>query len=593
MTIRVADYIARFLADRGAEHVFLLPGGGAMHLNDALLGEPRLRFVCNLHEQACAIAAEAYAKTTGRPGIVMVTTGPGATNAITGVVGAWQDSTPLFIVSGQVKRADLSRGTGLRSLGVQEVDIVPMVAGVTKVAETITDPQRIRWHLERAWHEMLTGRPGPVWLDVPLDVQGAPIDPETLEGYPIAASAPPAPTAAAMDAIVAALNAAERPVLLLGHGVRLAGALPLLEPLIAALDIPVLCTWLALDVIPESHPRYIGRPGGLAPRGANFTIQNSDCVLAIGARLDLVLTAYAHEKFARAATKIQVDIDPAELAKMRTPIHHPVVADARLFIEALLARRDALRRSGRDAWLARCLEWKTRWPIVLPEHRHTTGPVSLYHFADVMSERAPADALIVSGSSGTGIEIFLHALRVGAGHRILHTTALGAMGFGLPAAVGAAIAAPGRPVVCVDGDGGIQLNIQELATVAYHRLPVKFFILDNDGYASIRNSQKLYFDRVLACDAQTGLGLPDIRRVAEAYGITTTSIESSERLAERVSEVLAMPGPVVCRVTVLPEEPRAPRVSTAFSINQTTTSGNSVFVLGDLPELGGNDVRRA
>ncbi len=563
--MRVADYVVRFVADRGTRDVFLLTGGGAMHLNDALALEPRLRHVCCLHEQAAAIAAEAHAKTTGAPGVVMVTTGPGGTNAITGVVGAWQDSTPLFVVSGQVKRADLSAGTGVRSMGVQEVDIVPMVQTVTKYAVTVVEPERIRYHLERAWWEMTSGRPGPVWLDIPLDVQGATVDESALEGFVAPAptpAAPSGPTAAQMDAIIAALNAAERPVVLVGNGVRLAGAIPQFASLIDALGVPVLTTWLAIDVLPDTHPLFVGRPGGLAPRGANFAVQNADCVLVIGARLDLVLTAYSHERFARAATKIMVDIDAAEIAKMRTTIHHPVVSDARVFLELLLARRDELRSGGREPWVARCLAWKARWPIVLPEHRHESGPVSLYHFSDVMSDLLEEGTVIVSGSSGTGIEIFLHALRVKTAQRVLHTTALGAMGFGLPASVGAAIAAPSRPIVCVDGDGGFQLNVQELATIAHYRLPVKFFVLDNGGYASMRNSQKLYFGRVIGADAESGVGLPDIRRVAEAYGVRSAAITDSAQLKEQIAAVLAMDGAVVCNVTVLPEEPRAPRVST-------------------------------
>jgi acetolactate synthase-1/2/3 large subunit len=560
--VKLSDYVMQFLAERRARDVFVLTGGGAMHLNDSLGLEKRLSYHCLLHEQAVAIAAEAYAKTTGSPGVVMVTTGPGGLNAITGVVGAWQDSTPIFVLSGQVKRADRSAGLGVRSMGVQEVDIVEMVRSVTKYAVTILDPARIRCELERAWWEMTHGRPGPVWIDIPLDVQGAQIDENALEGFTQPTVERAQPTQAEIDAVIAAIRKAERPVLLIGNGVRLAGALPRLGAFIDALEMPVLTTWLAIDTVPEAHRLFVGRPGGLAPRGANFTVQNSDLVLSIGARLDLVITAYSHAGFARAATKIMVDVDRAEIAKMKTTIHHPIVADAGAFIEAILARAKEVAVPRRAAWIDRCLAWKAKWPVVLPEHRHQSGPVSLYHFAEVMSEVLADNAVIVSGSSGTGIEVFLHAMHVKGSQRVLHTTALGAMGFGLPAAVGAYIAAPNRPIASVDGDGGFQMNIQELATVAHGRMPVKFFVLDNGGYASIRNSQALYFGRIVGADPSTGVAMADIGRVAEAFGIQRAAIQDSANLRGQVRSVLAIQGPVVCMVKVIPDEARAPRVST-------------------------------
>ncbi|MDF2775711.1 MAG: hypothetical protein K0S86_5212, partial [Geminicoccaceae bacterium] len=340
--MKLSDYVMRVVADEGVGHVFMLPGGGAMHLNDSLGRCPGVEYICNLHEQASAIAAEAYARVTNNLGVAMVTTGPGSTNAITGVAGAWLDSTPCLFLSGQVKRADLKGDSGLRMLGVQEIDSVALVKPITKYAVTITDPTTVRYHLEKAIYLARQARRGPVWLDFPLDVQAAQIEPDELRGFdPVAEGLEPPPVPeldASVDRLVALLRDSERPVLLVGNGVRLAGAADRFVTLAERLGIPVLTTWLGLDLIGDDHPLHFGRPGGIAPRGANFTLQNADCLVIIGARLDMALTAYAHERLARGATKVMVDIDPAEIAKMKTTIHLPIVADAAAVIDRMLER---------------------------------------------------------------------------------------------------------------------------------------------------------------------------------------------------------------------------------------------------------------
>ncbi len=561
--MKLSDYVMQTIASRGVKHVFMLPGGGAMHLNDSLGRCEGLEFVCNLHEQAAAIAAEAYAKVTGGLGVAQVTTGPGATNAVTGVVGAWQDSTPCLFVSGQVKRADMKGSTGVRQMGVQEVDIVSIVSSVTKYAITVTDPQTIRYHLEKALYLATAGRPGPVWIDIPLDVQAATIDPGSLPGFE--PDAPNVDSTLPKDVaqVIELLNSAERPVLLIGNGVRLARAESRLLALIDRLGIPVLTTWLAIDLVHDDHPLFAGRPGTVAPRGANFTLQNCDLLLSIGARLDLVLTAFSHEKLARGARKVMVDIDPAEIGKMKTRIDVPVCADAGAFITELERQSDRIVSRDRSDWVSRTQEWKDRYPIVLEEHRDPTKLISVYHLADVASRVLEEGATIVSGSSGAGIEIFLLVLRVRRGQRVIHTTALGAMGFGLPAAIGASLGRDRGPVFCVDGDGGFQLNIQELATVARLDLPIKFFILSNEGFSSIRTSQQQWFGRLVAADDTSGLTFPNVRRVAEAYGIRTAVLDDPSTLEAGLRSVLAMPGPVVCEVMTIPDETRAPRVSSS------------------------------
>ena len=561
--MKLSDYVMETVASQGVKHVFMLPGGGAMHLNDSLGRTAGLEFVCNLHEQAAAIAAEAYAKVTGGLGVAQVTTGPGATNALTGVVGAWQDSTPCLFISGQVKRADMKGASGVRQMGVQEVDIVSIVSSVTKYAVTVTDPSSIRFHLEKALHLARAGRPGPVWIDIPLDVQAATIEPSELPGFQREPTLPPPSFERDVARCIELLNEAERPVLLIGNGVRLARAESRLEEFVSLLSLPVLTTWLAIDLIADDHPLFAGRPGAVAPRGANFTLQNSDFLLVLGARLDLVLTAFSHERLARAARKVMVDVDAAEIAKMKTTIDVPVCADAGEFMTEVQRQSHAIRRVDRSAWIARTQSWKAQYPLISDEHRDPGKPISVYHFADVVSDVLEDGAIIVSGSSGAGIEIFLLVLRVRRQQRVIHTTALGAMGFGLPAAIGASLACNRGPVVCVDGDGGFQLNIQELATVSRLGLPIKFFVLSNEGFSSIRTSQSQWFGRLVAADSSSGLTFPNVRRVAEAYGIATAVLDDPAHLESQLRDVLAMPGPVICEVVTIPDETRAPRVSSS------------------------------
>jgi acetolactate synthase I/II/III large subunit len=563
--MKLSDYVMQVVAAEGVKHVFMLPGGGAMHLNDSLGRCPGVEFVCNLHEQASAIAAEAYARVTNNLGVAMVTSGPGATNAITGVAGAWLDSTPCLFLSGQVKRADLKGDSGLRMLGVQEVDIVSLVAPITKYAVTITDPTTIRYHLEKAIYLTRHGRRGPVWLDFPLDVQAAEIEPENQLSFDASAEGFETRSRTNIDSLVdqllGLLRGSERPVLLIGNGVRLAGAADRIVPLVERLGIPVLTTWLGLDLIADDHPLHFGRPGGIAPRGANFTLQNADCLVTIGARLDMALTAYAHDRFARGAKKIMIDIDAAEIEKMRTPIHLPIVADAADVIDRILSavtRPDTFRR---EPWLARCREWRKRYPLVLPAHRQNTDGVSMYYFSEILTEELRADDVIAPSSSGFASEIFFLNFKVKHGQRVFHNRGTGAMGFGLPASIGACIASGKRRTVSVDGDGGFQMNVQELATVANLQLPIKFFVVNNRGYASIRTSQTNYFKLLVGADDTSGLRLPDVRKVAAAYGLPTALIDGPTNLREHVRAVLEMDGPVLCEVRVPADEARGPRVA--------------------------------
>lgn len=564
--MKLSDWVFRFVAGLGVKHVFEVTGGGAMHLNDSLGQCKEIEYICTLHEQAAAMAAESYAKIANDIGVCLVTTGPGGTNALTGVAGAWLDSTPMLVISGQVKRADLKGNTGVRQMGVQEVDVVAMATPITKYAVTVLEPNDIRFHMEQAVHLARTGRPGPVWVDIPLDVQGAMVDENALRPFTPAsaaqpASIPPLELAAAVSRTITLLNAAERPVLFIGNGVRLANARAEMRALIERLGIPVLTTWPAHDMVPDDHPLMIGRPGPVAPRGANFALQNSDFLLSLGARLDLVVTGYAPQNFARAAQKVMVDIDAAELRKMHGTIQLPVCADVKEFILEMIRQFGDVRQRDRATWDGRCHEWKTKYPVVLPEYRGLDTGVSTYVLAEAISNASAADDVIVSGSSGAGIEIFCLAATLKEGQRIFLTTALGAMGNGVPGVIGACLAHGRRRTITVDGDGGLQLNIQEFETIRRLDLPIKLFVLNNDGYASIRTSQSRYFGRLAGADDSSGVTLPPLEGVARAYGLPYARIDHDGGLTDRVRDLLDAPGPCVIEVRTPREEPRAPSLS--------------------------------
>ena len=573
--MKLSDYVMEFVAAQGVKHVFMLPGGGAMHLNDSLGRSERLEFVAMQHEQAAAIAAEAYARVTNTLGACLVTTGPGGTNSVTGVAAAWLDSTPVLFLSGQVKRADLKGNRGLRQLGVQETDIVSIVSSITKYAVMVVDPATIRYHLEKAVYLARLGRPGPVWIDVPLDVQAAQIEPERLSGFDAAEVEKPwekVPLDDLARQTIRLLNQSERPVILVGNGARLAGGETLFRQLAGELGVPVLTTRLGIDLLPASHPLCFGMPGGIASRAANFTLQNSDFLLALGTRLDMALIAYAPQRLARAAKKVMVNIDAAEIHKLGSIIDVAVEADAKRFLETMLAWRDEIQPRDRAPWLERCRQWRTRYPFVQPEQRAEGRGISLYAFSDLLAEELSEGDIVLPGSAGFVAEIFLTAFKCKAGQRVFHNKGTGSMGLSQPAAVGACLAAASRRTIAIDGDGGFAMNIQELETVARLNLPIKFFVINNGGYASIRSSQRNYFGRLTGADSTSGLSLPDYVKVAKAYGIQARRISRPTALRKALRSVLQQPGPAICEVMVLPDEPRIPRAASAQGPNGSMVS---------------------
>lgn len=562
--VRLADYVADFIADKlGVKAVFLVPGGGNMFLADAIGNHPRIDYVAHHHEQAASIAAEAYGRVVEDIGVALVTTGPGGTNAITGVAGAWIDSAPMLVISGQVKRPDLKGTTGVRQMGPQEVDVVSMVKPITKYAVTVMDPQKIRFHLEEAvWHAR-DGRRGPSWVDIPLDIQNAPIDPATLEGF----TPPKAATSAAKSLDEAArrvlemIDGAERPLLLAGHGVRQAGAAGRFREFAERLNVPVATTWLACDLFPSDHRLSVGRPGTVALRTPNFAVQNSDLIIAIGARLDNVTTAYNPAKFGRNAKKIMIDVDPAEMAKLGDAVDMKIEADAKAFIETMLRISNQSKGKSRAEWLGHVERWKKRYPVNDGKPFPTEGVISHYHLTSVLSDEIPENTLIVTGSSGLAVEIFYTSFTVKAGQRLFLTSGLGAMGYGLPALIGGGVAGGRKPFVAVESDGSLMMNAQELSTIASQKLPVTLFVFNNNGYASIRNTQRNYFNsRFVGTGPEGKLSFPDMAKLAEVHGIPSMSIRDAKDLRAGVKKALAHTGgPFVCDVHLQNDEALLPK----------------------------------
>jgi acetolactate synthase-1/2/3 large subunit len=566
--MRVADYCMKFLAERGIRHVFVVTGGGAMHLNDALGRQTDLSYVCNHHEQASAMAAEGYARVTGMPGIVSVTSGPGGVNALNGVFGAFMDSIPMLVLSGQMKRQTLLATHGLlgrlRQLGDQEVDITGMSQRITKSSVLLTDPLRVRYELERAWWLCLNGRPGPCWIDIPVDVQAAEIDPQSLMGYSEPQSTDvlsPERLQQAAAQVLAKIRSAKRPVILAGTGVRTAGATDVFRRVISRLKIPVATAWNH-DIVETADPCSCGKAGSIGDRAGNFTVQNSDLVLVIGSRLNIRQVSYNWENFAPHAEKIVVDVDPEELIKPMVRPDLPICADAKKFLDALNSEIDT---QGFDTmkyahWLSWCKERVARYPVFDPVRQASrVGAINPYHFAKVLFECLSDDDVIVCGDATACIVTFQSSV-IHKQTRLFSNSGSASMGYDLPAAIGAAVASPGKRIICLAGDGSLQMNIQELQTVKHHNLPIKLFVLNNGGYLSIRQTQTAFFGLAVGAGAESGVSNPDFCKVAQAYGLPASRIDSPD-FHIQLSGILDSPGPSVCEVVLDPAQGFEPKLS--------------------------------
>lgn len=575
MKIKVAQYIAQFLAEHGVTDVFTVTGGGAMHLNDALGHHEALHCTYNHHEQACAIAAEGYARLTGKVAAVCVTSGPGGTNAITGVLGGWQDSIPMFVVSGQVKRETTTWSTSvpLRQLGDQEFQIVDCVKGMTKYAHMVTEPTEIRYHMEKAWYLCNNGRKGPVWLDIPLDVQAAIVEEDEFIGF-----APEEETVDAMSGqemvnihenpvydvrltkeIVEKIRNARRPVILAGTGVRLSGAYDDFLRCIDALQIPVVTAWNAHDLLWDEHPLYCGRPGSVGTRGGNFIVQNSDLLLVLGCRMNIRQISYNYKEFAKNAYKIVVDIDEAELNKPTVTVNMKVYADVADVMKDIADK--ASETGNHQEWLKWCRDINAKYPAALSSYYDKQTPINPYVFIKEFSKGLSEGDKVICGN-GSACVITFQAMQIQKGQRLFTNSGCAAMGYGFPAAIGCAIAEKGKRVICLDGDGSFQMNIQELQTVVYNKLNLKIFILNNNGYHSIRQTQTNLFQPPLVgvCDGN-GLSFPSMEKIAYAYGIPYEKIDMLAGVAIKVQRILNMEGPVLCEVILDPEQNFEPKLS--------------------------------
>jgi acetolactate synthase-1/2/3 large subunit len=571
--MRVADYIAKAVHAAGAQTAFMVSGGMMMHLIDAIARIPGVKYYCNHHEQACAMAADAYARESGRLGLCYATSGPGATNIVTGLAGAWQDSIPVMFLTGQNKVCETIRGTkqfGLRQAGFLEVDIIPIVQSITKYAAFLSDPSEARYHVEKALYLALSGRPGPVLLDVPLDVQGAMIEPmrqrpfiPEREGL---ADAVPAPAAGTVAWVLDLLASASRPLFYLGHGVRCAGGQETALALLRRLEVPAVTTAMAKDLIPYDEPLFVGHPGIKGDRAANMAVQTADLLICVGTSLKPQITGYEVDQFAPRAVKIHIDPDVHVLEHGARMCQHQMQCDSRGFLESVMALvpRGPGRSTGQGRWVQRCRVWKERFPSQKEQHLlgDDKSPLNAYEFVFALGERLPPECTIVS-DAGQPFYFLPQALRHRAGQRYIIPGSFAEMGYALPASIGIASAHPdeGHTVVAVIGDGSFQTNIQELQTIRHHGFNVKMFVIDNGGYASIRSTQRRFFDGFLVGSSnESGVSLPPLDRIAAAYGIPYVNCPDRCHLGSALEETLAAAGPVICSVRCMEDQDVIPSV---------------------------------
>ncbi len=566
MKMKLSQYISQFLVDKGITDCFMVTGGGAMHLDDAIGHQEGLRCIFNHHEQACSVAAEGYTRLTGKLAAVCVTSGPGGTNAITGVMGGWLDSIPMFVISGQVKRETTTASCpelGLRQLGDQEFDIINSVSNMTKYAVMVMDPRDIAYHLEKAYYLALEGRGGPVWLDIPLDVQGAQIETDELRHFVPEQERPwtlPELKDELVDDILAKIKAAKAPLILVGTGVRLSGSVDKLLKLIDKLGVPVVTAWNANDAVAADNPYFAGMPGTVGTRPGNFAVQKCDLLLSLGCRLNIRMIGYTHYDFAKNAYKIIVDIDPRELVKPTVRADMPVNADVSELIDAMLAK-DYTPNPAHAKFVAWCRDLVKKYPAACEEYHNPDGIINPYIFIDTLFDCLNDTDRIICGN-GSACVITFQAGKIKQGQRMFTNSGCAAMGYGLPAALGVAVADNSRRTVCIDGDGSVMMNLQELATIAYNRLNVKLVIINNNGYLSIRQTQRnLFKPPFIGIDGESGICFPDFGKLADAFGLPYYKTDSEATVSYILDEFLNSDGPAICEVVVDPTQNFAPKSS--------------------------------
>ena len=566
MEIKVSDYIAEFLIKKRLTQIFTVVGGGAMHLNDSFGHNMKLHCLYNHHEQACSMAAEAYARISGKPGVVCVTSGPGGINAMNGVAGAYMDSIPMIVISGQMKRSMTTRYTGakVRSLGSQEFDIISAVSGMTKYAEMVTEENDIAYYLERAYVTAISGRPGPCWLDIPLDIQGAVIETDNLkhfeEGYTDdrMASIPDE----VYELIINKLHKADRPVFYAGNGIRIGNAVNEFREFIKKFKLPVVTCWNSIDLIDSDNPYFCGRAGTMGDRAGNFAVQNSDLLLCVGTRLGVLQVGYDVNTWAREAYSIVVDIDQDELEKSTIRVDLPVCMDAAAFMKELCLRDREVDIQNTE-WLKQCSKWKKQYPVVLERHFKEESRVNVYAFMKVLSHCLPDGAITVV-ANGSASVVGSQSYYIKKDSRFIMNCAISSMGYDIPASIGAAIAAKGCDIYCIAGDGSIMMNLQELQTVTTNKLPIKIFVINNDGYHQIRQTQNnIFHDGLVGVGPESNdLGFPKFSKIADAFEIGYVSIKSNEELHDKICYVLGYSGSIICEVFVTTSQAFEPKSAT-------------------------------
>ncbi len=556
--IKLSDFVMDFLVEKGIRHLFLVTGGGIMHLQDSAGRKKGLTYICNHHEQACAIAAESYARKTGHAGAILVTTGPGSTNALSAIPGAFADSVPVIVISGQVRRDLIADYGKLRQLGPQEINIIDMAQPVTKYAVTVMDPREIRRELERAWIAATTGRPGPVWINLPLDVQGTMI----AQGDLMPPDPPPSPSPQADPTEALRLvSKSRRPLWVFGAGIHIAHAVKEMRELVEASGFPAVFTIGGMDLLEEEHPLNMGRFGPVGQRRANFALQNADLILAVGASLSVASIGFNSAGFATKAKKVAINIDAEELHRPSLTLDVALHGDLVPFIEALKSGVEAYPPRLDPRWLPACANWKARYPTVTADYLDDPEHVNTYVFAEALSRALPSDATVVTGNSLDIVSLY-QSFAVKRGQRVYTNINYGAMGWDLPGAVGACLASGNKRTILVTGDGSIQLNLQELLTIKQYKLDIKIFIVNNQGYEAIRSTQKNFFDgHLVGSDPTSGIGNPDYARLAAAYNLSYAHIANHDAMDAKIAAFLADPGAGICELNVNYHQPRSPKAS--------------------------------
>jgi acetolactate synthase-1/2/3 large subunit len=560
--MKLTDYVADFLAGQGIRRVFGLTGGAVVHLFDSVNKHPEIQPVFTHHEQAAALAAKAYAHVGNGMGACFVTTGPGGTNAITGVAAAWQDSVPVIFISGQTRMEHTSRGKDLRQLGTQEIDILSLVSPITKYAVLVDDPKKIKYYLQKAVHHATSGRPGPVWLDLPLNFQWADINPDELPGF----ESPEQNTGFNQASIeeqvgkcLELLTKAKRPVFLAGYGTRLAHAEKEFRQLVDILNVPVVATWNASDLLSNDHELYAGRFGMAGQRGANLTVQNCDLLLCVGSHLSIALTGTMSDAFAREAKIVMVDIDKAELDYKAARVDLSVQCDAKQFVNEMLRQSEGRTFTDISWWRNKCAGYK-KYNAVPDEWKERKNYINAYTFVDALSDELSDNDVVVVDGGGTVVYTAFQSFKVREGQRLIISSGICAMGSGLPESVGASFAKTRGRTICLCGDGSMQLNIQELQTIFHHKLPVKIFIFNNDGYLAIRHTQDGFLNsNYVGSDSSGGVSLPDYLKVAGAYGIPAERVYSYNELTRNIRKALDTDGPAVCEIMIPRDQEVMPR----------------------------------